>query len=52
MLLAAKKRIDNYQGAIGTKDLYEVGTVASIMRLIKIPEGGIKILFKGFVKQK
>ncbi len=50
MLLAAKKRIDNYQGAIGTKDLYEIGTVASIMRLIKIPEGGVKILVQGLCK--
>ena len=50
MLLAAKKRIDNYEGAIGTKDLYEIGTVASIMRLIKVPEGGIKILVQGLCK--
>ncbi len=50
MLLAAKKRLDNYQGAIGTKDLYDIGTVASIMRLIKIPEGGIKILVQGLCK--
>jgi ATP-dependent Lon protease len=50
MLLAAKKRIDNYQGAIGTKDLYDIGTVASIMRLIKVPEGGIKILVQGLCK--
>jgi len=50
MLLAAKKQLDDYQGAIGTKDLYSVGTVASIMRLIKIPEGGIKILVQGLCK--
>ncbi len=50
MLIAAKKQIDNYNGAIGTKDLYEVGTVASIMRLIKVPEGGIKILVQGVCK--
>ena len=50
MLLAAKKKIEDYQGAIGTKDLYEIGTVASIMRLIKIPEGGIKILVQGLCK--
>lgn len=50
MLLAAKKKIDSYQGAIGTKDLYDIGTVASIMRLIKIPEGGIKILVQGLCK--
>lgn len=32
-LLAAKKQVDN-QSAIGTDDLYETGTIASIMRLI------------------
>lgn len=52
MLIAAKKQIDSYQGAIGTKDLYEVGTVASIMRLIRIPEGGVKILVQGVCKAR
>lgn len=50
MLLAAKKKIDDYQSAIGTKDLYQIGTICSIMRLIKIPEGGVKILVQGIVK--
>lgn len=50
MLIAAKNQIDNHQGAIGTKDLYTIGTVANIMRLIKIPEGGIKILVQGMCK--
>lgn len=50
LLLASKKQSDNHQGAIGTKDLYSVGTIASIMRLIKIPEGGIKILVQGVAK--
>ncbi len=50
MLLAAKKKIDDYQSAIGTKDLYEIGTICSIMRLIKIPEGGVKILVQGITK--
>lgn len=49
LLLAAKKQIDSDDG-IATKDLYNVGTVASIMRLIKIPEGGIKILVQGICK--
>jgi ATP-dependent Lon protease len=49
LLLAAKKQIDPHE-AIGTKDLYAIGTVASIMRLIKIPEGGIKILVQGLFK--
>ncbi len=50
LLLASKKQTSGHQGAIGTKDLYKMGTVASIMRLIKIPEGGIKILVQGLYK--
>src|SRR3989344_6958648 len=50
LLLAAKKKIENYQGAIGTNDLYEIGTISSIMRMIKIPEGGVKILVQGISK--
>lgn len=49
LLLAAKRQVDEH-GAIGTKDLYNIGTVASIMRLIKIPEGGVKILVQGISK--
>lgn len=49
LLLATKKHIDGSE-AIGTKDLYQVGTIASVMRLIKIPEGGIKILVQGLCK--
>lgn len=52
LLLAAKKKIDDQHGAIGTKDLYEVGTISSIMRLIKIPEGGVKILVQGICKAR
>jgi len=52
LLLAAKKPENDDQGSIGTKDLYKTGTVASIMRLIKIPEGGIKILVQGICKAK
>jgi len=48
-LLAAKNQVDQH-GVIGTKDLYSTGTVASIMRLIKIPEGGVKILVQGVCK--
>lgn len=52
ILLASRKQTQNEYDAIGTKDLYEVGTVASIMRVIKIPEGGIKILVQGLCKAK
>ena len=52
LLLAAKKQVADYQGAIGTQDLYQVGTIATIMRLIKIPEGGVKILVQGVCKAR
>jgi ATP-dependent Lon protease len=52
LLLAAKKQAPDHQGAIGTQDLYQVGTIASIMRLIKIPEGGVKILVQGVCKAR
>lgn len=49
LLLAAKKQSDS-QATIGTDDLYSVGTIASIMRLINIPEGGVKVLVQGVGK--
>jgi ATP-dependent Lon protease len=51
LLLAAKNTLDT-NGAIGTDDLYAIGTIASIMRVIKIPEGGIKILVQGICKAR
>ena len=51
LLLAAKNPVDQ-QGAIGTGDLYQIGTVASIMRLIKVPEGGVKVLVQGISKAR
>lgn len=50
-LLAAKNGVDP-QGSISTDDLYAVGTIASVMRLIKMPEGGIKILVQGVCKAR
>ena len=47
--LATQESIETHND-IGTNDLYKVGTIATIMRLIKIPEGGIKILVKGVTK--
>ena len=48
-LLAARNGVDP-QGAISTADLHTFGTIASVMRLIKLPEGGIKILVQGVSK--
>lgn len=50
LLVAANQQAAEYNSAIGTNDLYDVGTVGSIMRLIKIPDGGIKILVQGVCK--
>ena len=50
-LLAAKNGVDPH-GSISTDDLYAVGTIATIMRLIKMPEGGIKILVQGVSKAR
>ena len=52
LLLAAKKKNDDQQEAIGTKDLYDTGTISTIMRLIKIPEGGVKILVQGLSRAR
>jgi len=52
LLLGSKKQSDDYSGPIGTKDLYTVGTVALIMRFVKVAEGGIKILVQGIAKAK
>lgn len=52
MLLASKKQLENQEMAIGMQDLFSVGTVASIMRLVKIPEGGIKVLVQGLHKAR
>lgn len=52
LLLASKKQGDAESDAIGTKDLYTIGTVASIMRIIHVPDGGVKILVQGQCRAK
>lgn len=52
LLLATKQPIGGYQGPIGIQDLYKVGTVATIMRTMRLPEGGIKILVQGLMRAR
>jgi ATP-dependent Lon protease len=52
LLLASSKDSTNYNEAISTKDLYQIGTVATIMRVVNIPDGGIKVLVQGVSKAK
>ena len=50
LLLAAKPQTEGYHGPIGIHDLYKVGTMGNIMRVMQLPEGGIKILTQGICK--
>ena len=50
LLLAAKQQPEGYKGPIGIEDLYKTGTVANIMRVMNLPDGGIKILVQGIIK--
>ncbi|MGA9530786.1 MAG: endopeptidase La [Candidatus Babeliales bacterium] len=49
LLLAAKTKQET-ASTISTQDLYSIGTIATIMRVIRLPEGGIKILVQGNTK--
>lgn len=50
LLLAAQQQADDYHGPIGIHDLYKMGTVSNIMRIMHLPEGGIKVLTQGLCK--
>ncbi len=51
LLLAAHQQNDaDMHGPISINDLYKIGTVANIMRVMNLPEGGIKVLIQGLVK--
>src|SRR5687767_12432389 len=45
ILLAAQKRQDDEEP--GPDDVYPVGTVALIMRMLKLPDGRIRVLVQG-----
>lgn len=50
LLLAAHQPSDNQSGPISITDLYKIGTVANIMRIMNLPDGGVKVLIQGLVK--
>ena len=45
ILLVAQKTADTDDP--GAKDIYEVGTLASILQLLKLPDGTVKVLVEG-----
>ncbi|MBP6869335.1 endopeptidase La [Candidatus Babeliales bacterium] len=50
LLLSAKSYDEEHSQEVETENLYRIGTVASIMRVINVPEGGIKILIQGMCR--
>ncbi len=50
VLLAAQKSLDIEGPQPG--DIYSVGTVGAIMRMIKLPDGKVKVLVQGLAKAK
>jgi len=48
ILLVAQR--DNVHEDPGQQDLFRVGTVASIMRMLKLPDGRIRILVQGILR--
>ncbi|MDX2041553.1 MAG: endopeptidase La [Acidobacteriota bacterium] len=50
IMLTAQKDPDKEEPGAG--DLYEVGTVAIIMRMLKLPDGRIRILVQGIARAK
>ncbi len=49
-LLAAHQQPHDFQSPISINDLYNVGTISNIMRVMQLPDGGIKILAQGVAK--
>jgi ATP-dependent Lon protease len=50
IMLAAQRDIDKEEPAAG--DLFDVGTAAIIMRMLKLPDGRIRILVQGVCRAK
>src|SRR5215470_4457793 len=50
ILLAAQKKQDEEDP--GPDDIYKVGTVALIMRMLKLPDGRIRVLVQGVGRAK
>src|SRR3954463_6325324 len=48
ILLASQKDLDKEEP--GAEDLYGIGTVAVIMRMLKLPDGRIRILVQGLTR--
>jgi len=50
IFLAAQKNVEVENP--GREDIYEIGTIAMIMRMLKLPDGRIKVLVQGTTKAR
>ena len=50
IVVACKKNLQNSQNSILPTDLYSVGTVANIIRVINLSNGNVKILIQGITR--
>jgi ATP-dependent Lon protease len=52
LLLATKDKSNNLDEPVGTQDLYQVGTIGNIIRIVNMPDGTLKVLVQGSCKVK
>jgi ATP-dependent Lon protease len=52
LIVACKKSETLSYKSIGSEDIYSVGTIANVIRLIPLQEGGAKILIQGITRAK
>ena len=52
LLLATHKESQENDEPIGTEDLYKVGTIGNIIRIVNMPDNTLKVLVQGICKVK
>ncbi len=52
MVVACKKQSNTQSLSIGSQDLYEIGTIAQIIKIIPDQDGSTKILIQGIMRAK
>ena len=52
LLLATQEKNNNLDEPVGTQDLYQVGTIGNIIRIVNMPDGTLKVLVQGICKVK
>lgn len=50
VFLVAQKNVDNKDPHF--KDIYEMGTIANVLQLLKLPDGTVKVLIEGIKRAK